>query len=520
MDFDQYGSLLRLVLGAIRARYRASFLQIAAEVEPLIPDDSPLAGVDRVATAIEALVGAELIANEGNQSFVLTPQGEQALADPSTGLSLEELSGHPSFIEWLSLQQLRGTFGVSDTLPHPEATGFERLEIGRWRQFIDVDIAFHSRLTVLTGANGSGKTTLLNLLGRHFDWNVQLLAARDRSRRAYVDVGFDPDQGASPIGQLTYRWGRRAKVLASYGSASPTFDAFLQPQDQVHGLFISSHRSLSGYRPLTSLPAEFSSAETLLSQFATEIRNRYGGSGSASTPFHTMKQALVAAALFGEGNRAVRPNAEADAVWTGFQEVLRFVLPSSLGFRAIAVDAPDLIVETDSGSFLLEALSGGLSSIFEMSWQIFLRSRQHQTFTVCIDEPENHLHPELQRALLPGLLRAFPSIAFITATHSPFIITSVKDSYVYSLLPDGQGIRSHPVAEWSRAGTPDSVLMRVLGLDSTLPSWAEAEMAQVVAQVPPSPTAADLRILRHKLMALGLLEQFPAALDAIEDAGQ
>ena len=44
------------------------------------------------------------------------------------------------------------------------------LKISNWKQFHDIDIEFHDRLTVLTGSNASGKTTLLNLLGRHFGW--------------------------------------------------------------------------------------------------------------------------------------------------------------------------------------------------------------------------------------------------------------------------------------------------------------------------------------------------------------
>src|SRR5262249_29170783 len=44
---------------------------------------------------------------------------------------------------------------------------FKRLKLSNWRQFANVDIDFHSRLTVLTGANGAGKSTILNLLSRH-----------------------------------------------------------------------------------------------------------------------------------------------------------------------------------------------------------------------------------------------------------------------------------------------------------------------------------------------------------------
>ena len=52
---------------------------------------------------------------------------------------------------------------------------FSRLKLSDWKQFSKVDIHFHPKLTVLTGANASGKSTILNLLSRHFGWNYQEL---------------------------------------------------------------------------------------------------------------------------------------------------------------------------------------------------------------------------------------------------------------------------------------------------------------------------------------------------------
>src|SRR6185369_6062767 len=46
---------------------------------------------------------------------------------------------------------------------------FTYLELNSWRNFQEIGLALHPRLTVLTGANGLGKTTILNLLGQHFE---------------------------------------------------------------------------------------------------------------------------------------------------------------------------------------------------------------------------------------------------------------------------------------------------------------------------------------------------------------
>lgn len=54
-------------------------------------------------------------------------------------------------------------------------------------------------------------------------------------------------------------------------------------------------------------------------------------------------------------------------------------------------------------------------------------------FTVLIDEPETHLHPQWQRTFLPSLITALnehapgsPQIQFLVATHSPLVLASME----------------------------------------------------------------------------------------------
>src|SRR5437016_1676224 len=60
-------------------------------------------------------------------------------------------------------------------------TYFRDLRLEAWQKFLSVDVQFHDRLTILTGANASGKTTILNLLARHTDWQVPALSVPRRS---------------------------------------------------------------------------------------------------------------------------------------------------------------------------------------------------------------------------------------------------------------------------------------------------------------------------------------------------
>lgn len=79
-----------------------------------------------------------------------------------------------------------------------------------------------------------------------------------------------------------------------------------------------------------------------------------------------------------------------------------------------------------------------LSGVFNLTrrladWLTLRTDIASERFVVTFDEPENHLHPALQRTLLPTLSAAFPQVQFIVATHSPFMVSSMKDSAVYVL---------------------------------------------------------------------------------------
>ena len=166
-----------------------------------------------------------------------------------------------------------------------------------------------------------------------------------------------------------------------------------------------------------------------------------------------------------------------------FKKVLEKILPPSIGFKDINIRIPDVVIVTNTGDFIVDAASGGLMSLIDLSWQIFLYSADKTEFVVTIDEPENHLHPSQRARYSPRLLSAFPKVQFIVATHSPFIVSSVKDSAVYVLgyspsdKVDETGINNRvsslKLDKSNKAGTASEILRDVLGVPVTLPEWAE-----------------------------------------------
>lgn len=412
---------------------------------------------------------------------------------------------------------------------------FKRLRIQGWRQFREVDIDFHRKVTIITGSNGAGKTTLLRILSQHYGWNINLLATPKVSsengvvqyvtgllRRLAQGSTLQPNA----IGTLEYESGQVAHLIVPEGSGLQ-YNIQIQNQQQVVGLHINSHRAVQNYQAVGAIPTNAMGAEQAYSSYFNEVMQKYQGSYSQYSPTYRMKEAIISMATFGPGNANVQPNPTLAKLFNDFKTVLSNVLPPTIGFRDISIRIPDVVLVTDSGDFVIDAASGGLMSIIDLSWQIFLFSQNKPRFTVTIDEPENHLHPSMQRSILGRLVLAFPNAQFIVVTHSPFVVSSLRDSFVFALKQvdpssiDESELKAQQISSLkldldAKAATAGEILRDVLGVPITLPEWAESDLERITSQFRGRTiNESSLNELTGALKAAGLSEYLPDALKVI-----
>ncbi len=419
---------------------------------------------------------------------------------------------------------------------------FVKLTLTDWRQFADIEIEMHPRMTIITGANGAGKTTILRLLSQHFGWANQLLATPRKMSAAGPSVYFNglfgrrrvaPNSQAAPepapdvAGSIVYDNGQKASiVIPSTGSVQFTMQ--IQGQQPVTGLHINSHRPVQGYQQIASIPTNAISAEQAYQGYNVEILNKFNNSYTQFSPTYRMKEAIISMATFGAGNQHVQKNEAVEALYVNFNEILRRVLPPIIGFIELSIRVPDVVLVTKAGDFVLDAASGGLMSLVDLAWQIFLFSHNKEEFTVTLDEPENHLHPSMQRSILPRLIDAFPNAQFIVVTHSPFVVSSVRESSVYVLKYDVENneesnsespfrkVSSLKLDLDSKAATANEILRNVLGVPVTLPEWAEKDLSAITTRFGIEELTTDgIARLRAELHAAGLSEYYPDALRAV-----
>jgi phosphatidylglycerophosphatase A len=406
---------------------------------------------------------------------------------------------------------------------------FDKIEIHQWQQFEAVEINFHKSLTVITGANGSGKTTLLNLLAKHSGWQMTSLAVPKKMGAAGLWTfikrffkGYDKSHD-NAIGSLKYDNGVSAKLAIPTGSTQ-SYHISIEQQQPIRCLFIPSHRSTFRYEQLSNIPTQKKQTETAFSEVSQATRNIYFGGGGQSASYF-IKSTLIGWAIQGygvsNGSKQIMPtDIEQMKNYEGFQEVLRKVLPKTLGFNEFEIRNMEIVFICNNGNdeFLLETASGGISAIIDLAWQIYMFNvNEKDEFTVIIDEVENHLHPSMQRGILPDFINAFPNAAFIISTHSPLVVNSVRDSRTYVLKYNTEKkIISTELDFTKKAKSANEILDEVLGVSFSMPIWAEEELSRIIEKYSKDVISKDnILLLQQDLAALGMEKLLPSNLNKL-----
>ena len=368
-------------------------------------------------------------------------------------------------------------------------------------------------MVILLGGGGAGKTTILNLLSQSTGWNPQFVSSYEKDKagiskyfnslknigkRFFIKASNTPNAVENKLGELEFSDGTKGGK-------------------KEKGVYISSHRPSFPYRAVKTIPTSVATREQIFKKYDDFNRkfvfDTYRDSDKLSA-IALIKETIASLAIFGYGNQSVVANENAKKLFEGYVDILKIVLPPKLGFEGISVIVPEVMLCTKTGNFPIDAVSGGISSIIDITWQLYMFADTSESFVAIIDEPENHLHPELQRNFLGNLIKAFPNVQFIVATHNPFMITAEKDSNVFVLnYSDNNKVFSCQLDYINRAGTSNAILRDVLGIDSTLPIWAEKTLNDIVTKYSRSAlNNATLAALKQDLTEIGLSDYIPVSI--------
>jgi predicted ATP-binding protein involved in virulence len=171
---------------------------------------------------------------------------------------------------------------------------------------------------------------------------------------------------------------------------------------------------------------------------------------------------------------------------------VKFVLkrsPNELKIRMHGEEL-DFDVLPDGLRSLISWIADLLGRVDLLKWQDDLPITE-KNLILFLDEIEVHLHPAWQRKVLPIVQKLFKNAQIFVSTHSPFVVNSVDDAWVYKLKLDdnGKATIEEPV-ESENSNSITQVLREVFGIEQ----WFGLEVQN---------TFEDFKKLKHKLISNG-----------------
>lgn len=317
----------------------------------------------------------------------------------------------------------------------------------------DFDINLHgykpfSHL-ILTGKNGSGKTTILNAINDHLSVMLGL----------YPDLKGNPSYLASSLfrqmkseyitGERTgwtnidkytkvseqHQIIRRISLYEDY-LGSNDYEKKFHNIDNTHLVFSSfKARRWTDTNDVDTPTKDSDFTEALTSMYSGEFFNK------------NFQQYLVNKRINQAFDIIENRNENIQVTEDFFNEItnkLRIIFDDDKLRLNFIRERFEIEIElTNARKITLKDLPEGFSGLLRILLDLFIRvdliRKQvgNNSYSPCgivlIDEPEVHLHLELQEQVLPLLIDLFPNIQFIVATHSPAVIASIKNATIFDL---------------------------------------------------------------------------------------
>lgn len=312
------------------------------------------------------------------------------------------------------------------------------IHINKVRHLENLDIplsASERKHLILTGKNGSGKTSFLLEIK---DFINKLDSKTESNLKFWKKNKYQPGQTLplnSGYHEEAYKFLKELKqILTEYRQTDQplnlSFNAKNFNEIYFHERFLFAFFEAK----------RFSDFKQPLGPQQLEIKSHYNIGEKANYEFvqHLVNLRYNYLEAKESGNSKIASNIE---LWLNdFQGALQVIFDDPN--LKLAIDSKKFrynIISKGREIFDLSALSDGFSAIVNIITELMMRMEKRSPAfydmqgLVLIDEIETHLHIDLQKKILPFLTRFFPKIQFIVTTHSPFVLTSLKDAIIYDL---------------------------------------------------------------------------------------
>jgi predicted ATP-binding protein involved in virulence len=320
---------------------------------------------------------------------------------------------------------------------------FDQIEIKQVGPFGNLLLQFKpspkpgkAEIHILTGENGTGKTTILELLAGSFNKRIpEEFFAKSRDKSAKAKVTFNDND---------YLPSERVYDGQTSGLEKPQFiQDYLSKKSDPESLYSFAVFTYSGYRQLSN--AQINGIQEI-SQHPLEDALQFQRASNPQILLQWLANTIAAEAIAISQNEKEEAASRRKSIAT-LEEAIGAIIQKKIAFK-LETKPYAVRIEIDGERLDFNQLPDGLKSIISWLGDLLMRldrlawkdgiSALERSFILFLDEIEVHLHPDWQRKILPAIQFLFPNAQIFISTHSPFVVGSVDDAWVYKLVkPNG-----------------------------------------------------------------------------------
>ncbi len=300
-------------------------------------------------------------------------------------------------------------------------------------QNFNIDLIKHQPFShlILTGKNGSGKSTILRLLNNHFLINFSGIDVETYNKKNTGLIEANRDRLSEiEIWKSEIRENNAVKL---------GYNSFINNYSNYKRILIYSY--ILPYRNSKVHKVETPTKQDVFEKKLDNIKE------SSQFFIQNFKQYLVNKKVnqaFDQLKNKTEDIEKTNIFFNEIESVFSKIFEDKYLKLEFIEDSYEFFIKLSDGQELtFDVLPDGFSAFLSILMDLFVRLDLirkvvgNNTYNPCgivlIDEPETHLHISLQYHVLPILTTLFPNVQFIVATHSPAVISSIRNSTIFDL---------------------------------------------------------------------------------------
>lgn len=339
-------------------------------------------------------------------------------------------------------------------------------------EFLPASKPDKAEIHIFTGVNGSGKSTLLYSLAGTFNEEIPKKRFFYSDKRSYVKI-------ISKEGSFQYYYDSfEREISIKEGVQNTIFDyrsrysyiissrgLYKKQWDKSFAVF-----AYSGFRSLSSENIQ-AIQEVKSDPLHDSLNFEKPVDSKILLQWIANTKAKVAFALQeGDKEKSKRYQASLRRIENAVSEITGEAVLFTFQYEPLAVG-----VQVNGENLEFDVLPDGLKSVISWIADLLMRLERlkwaddravlDKNFILFLDEIEIHLHPAWQRKILPVVQGLFKNAQIFIATHSPFVVASVDDAWVYKLSLENGRAKIAQVLESKAGSSYPTVLDEIFGIN-------------------------------------------------------